>query len=66
MDTAQEPRNKCECLIRKQVQKLNDSAATQDEKDIAVILQQMHVRLTLLEGVTPRQLSHMPCKERSS
>jgi len=57
MDQSQEPRNKSERIIRTLVGKLNDKATPQQEKDLIVLLHQMHVRLTLLEDEDPRRLS---------
>lgn len=57
MENAQEPRNYCEREIRKLIGNRNPQDQKQWMSDVSVILQQMHLRLTLLEGADPRLLA---------
>ena len=60
MEPSQEPRNKCEKLIRPLIKTMAHKDTPQEERDLILLLQQMHVRLTLLEGADPGRLSDTP------
>ncbi len=64
-DNAQEPRKYCECVIRALIDPRNPiTDIEQWKKEVSVVLQQMHLRLTLLEGVPHRQLEDIDCPDR--
>ena len=66
-DKAQEPRNYCECVIRELIDPRNPiTDIVQWKNAVSVVLQQMHLRLTLLEGVDHRQLEDIECQSRFS